>query len=84
MKKKIDLSAASPEIIEAIQVLAEAVSSSEMGKQGQDKGEVSFEMLRTRLIELARDGKREYLECLKTDPSHKKRAEDPGASIKLE
>lgn len=81
MEKKIDLRAASPEMIDAILTLAEAVydlitekktngGRNEMkevkdtNKQVQATSEVTFEMLRDRLIELARDGKREMIRVL--------------------
>lgn len=81
MEKKIDLRAASPEMIDAILTLAEAVYNliqekgadggrNEMNeakkteKQVQATHDVTFEMLRDRLIELARDGKRENIRAL--------------------
>lgn len=81
MEKRIDLCEISPEIIDAILALAEAVSNLKKGdvtnrgsmkmkqaketeNQGQAKNEVTFEMLRDRLIELARDGKRGMVRAL--------------------
>lgn len=81
MEKRIDLCEISPEIIDAILALAEAVSNLKKGdvtnrgsmemkqaketeNQGQVTNEVTFEMLRDRLIELARDGKREMVRAL--------------------